>query len=114
MLDGLESGGLPIKVWASQAGARNVKVCDALPLGLSFAGSAPKARLSKGKQCWTIKTLGAGTSRTFTIHARALKGTSGRKTNHATATAKGAKGARAAVTVRVKPAPKPPATPVTG
>jgi uncharacterized repeat protein (TIGR01451 family) len=103
-----------IKVWASQAAAHNVKVCDALPLGLSFTGSAPKAKLSRGKECWTIKTLGTGKSRTITIHARALKGTSGRKTNHATATAKGAKGARAAATVRVRPAPKPPATPVTG
>jgi uncharacterized repeat protein (TIGR01451 family) len=103
-----------IKVSASKAAAHNVKVCDALPLGLSFTGSAPKAKLSNGKECWTIKTLGAGKSRTITIHAKALKGTSGTKTNHATVTAKGAKRVKAKATVRVKPAPKPPATPVTG
>jgi uncharacterized repeat protein (TIGR01451 family) len=103
-----------IKVSTSKADAHKVKVCDALPLGLSFSSAKPKAKLSKGKECWTIKTLGKGKSRTFTVHARALKGTSGRKTNHATATAKGAKTGRGKATVRVKPAPKPPATPVTG
>ncbi len=96
---------------------KNVKTCDAIPLGLTFQTATPKAKLSKGKECWTIKSLGGGKSRTFTVHSRALKGTSGRKTNHATVTAKGATGAKAKSTVRVKAAPKPkrpPATPVTG
>ncbi len=67
---------------------KQVKACDAIPLGLVFQGATPKAKLSEGKECWTIKTLGAGDSRTFTVHARALKGTSGTKTNHATVTGK--------------------------
>lgn len=103
-----------IRVSASKAAAHHVKVCDALPLGLSFKGAQPKAKLHNGKECWTIKTLRAGSSRTFTIRARTLKGTSGRKTNHATATAKDAKRVSSKATIRVKPAPKPPATPVTG
>lgn len=94
---------------------KHVRVCDRLPLGLVYVGAHPRARLTNGRECWSYKSLGAHRSRTITAHARALKGTSGRKVNHATATGKGVPTARAKATVRVKHAPKPaPPTPVTG
>ena len=93
---------------------KQVRVCDRLPLGLVYAGAHPKPKLSKGKECWSYRRLGAHKSKTITLHARALKGTSGHKTNHATATATGVPTAKAKATVRVKPAARPPATPVTG
>jgi uncharacterized repeat protein (TIGR01451 family) len=94
---------------------KHVRVCDRLPLGIVYTGARPKAKLTNGRQCWSYKSIGAHKSRTITLLARALKGTSGKKINHATATARGVPSARAAATVRVKPAPKPkPPTPVTG
>jgi uncharacterized repeat protein (TIGR01451 family) len=93
---------------------RDVKVCDALPAGLAYVSSSPKAKLTDGQTCWTLKTLGAGKSKTVTLVARALHGAGGNLTNHATAKAKGMKQAvRAHATVHVEPAPKV-ATPVTG
>lgn len=94
---------------ASSFALRSVRVCDALPSGLAFVSATPQARLSKGKHCWTVKTLGANKSRSFTIKARALRGASGRKVNVATATAPGARGARTSAAtgtaaIRVLPA----------
>lgn len=103
-----------ITVSAAHAAAKNLKVCDALPLGLTFMSATPKAGLSNGRECWTIHSLRAGQSRTFLLHARALTGTHGTLTNHASATAKGARTARATARVTVTPAPAPPPTPVTG
>lgn len=93
---------------------KHVRVCDRLPLGLVYLSAQPKAKLANGSQCWTYKSLGAHKSKTITLHARALKGVSGRKTNHATATATGVRKVTAKATVRVRRAPKPPPTPVTG
>ncbi len=93
---------------------KHVRVCDRLPLGLVYVSADPKAKLANGSQCWSYTSLGAHKSKTITLHARALKGTSGHKINHATATATGVRRVRAKATVRVTPAPKPPATPVTG
>jgi uncharacterized repeat protein (TIGR01451 family) len=93
---------------------KHVQVCDALPLGLALVRTQPGAKLAKGKECWTIQRLGARDARSLTVRARALRGTRGRLTNRATATGRGATAATAKTTIRVKPAPKPPATPVTG
>jgi uncharacterized repeat protein (TIGR01451 family) len=95
------------------ATVRGVKVCDRLPLGLVYVSSSPRAKVSKGSACWTVRSLHAHASKTITLHARALSGTSGNLTNHATATAKGVRTARASSRVHVIAAPKP-ATPVTG
>ncbi|HEX5192161.1 MAG TPA: DUF11 domain-containing protein [Solirubrobacteraceae bacterium] len=92
---------------------RHVRVCDRLPLGVVYVGSHPKPKLSKGQECWSYTRLAAHRSKTITLHARALKGASGHKTNHATATATGVPTAKAKATVRIKATPKPP-TPVTG
>lgn len=75
--------------------------------------SSPRAKLSKGQTCWTIKSLGAGHSKTITVLARALPGASGNLTNQATASAKGMKPVSAYSTVHVIPAASSP-TPVTG
>jgi uncharacterized repeat protein (TIGR01451 family) len=92
----------------------DVKVCDALPAGLAYVSSSPKAKLADGQACWTLKTLAAGKSKTITLVARALHGAGGNLTNHATVSVMGMKkAARARATVHVNPAPKV-ATPVTG
>ncbi|HLI58121.1 MAG TPA: DUF11 domain-containing protein [Solirubrobacteraceae bacterium] len=103
-----------ITVSASRATAKNLRVCDALPLGLTFTSATPRAGLSNGRECWTIRSLRTGHSRTLVLRARALAGAHGTLVNHATATAPGTKTARASATVKVTPAPKPPPTPVTG
>ncbi|HEY4279003.1 MAG TPA: DUF11 domain-containing protein [Conexibacter sp.] len=79
---------------ASSFALRSVRVCDDLPSGLVYVSSTPKAKLSKGKYCWAISTLGAKKSNAITIKARALRGQGGRTVNVATATAPGARGAR--------------------
>jgi uncharacterized repeat protein (TIGR01451 family) len=71
-----------------------VKVCDDLPSGLVYVSSSPRARLTSGRYCWTIATLGARKARTLTIRVRVLRGASGRKVNVATATSPQARGAR--------------------
>jgi uncharacterized repeat protein (TIGR01451 family) len=85
----------------SKRALRNVKVCDDLPSGLVFVKATPKAKLSKGKYCWTVTRLAAGKSRTFRMTVRALVGTSGRKVNTATATSPDARTRRAKRAVRV-------------
>jgi uncharacterized repeat protein (TIGR01451 family) len=85
----------------SSAPAKNVKVCDDLPSGLVYVSSKSRAKLTKGQYCWTVKSLGAGKSKTFSLTARALKGTSGTKTNRATASSPDARTKRASRSVRV-------------
>lgn len=91
-----------------------VKVCDALPRGLVFVGSSPKAKLTKGQRCWSLGTLRAHGSRTITLRARTLPGAHGKLTNHAVATGSGVAAARAqrAIKVVARRAHRP--TPVTG
>nr|WP_246344499.1 DUF11 domain-containing protein [Conexibacter arvalis] len=79
---------------ASGFALRSVRVCDRLPSGLVFVSSTPKAKLTKGQHCWTIRALGANKSKSFTLKARVLRGAGGRKVNVATATAPNARGAR--------------------
>lgn len=90
--------------------ARNVKVCDRLPSGLTYLSSNPKAKQSGGQHCWTIKSLAAGKSRTFKVTVRAANGANGRKVNRATLSSPDTKTLRAKDPVRVLGV----ATPVTG
>ncbi len=64
---------------------RDVRVCDTLPAGARFVRASPKARLSDGRRCWTIRTLAPRATRTFTITARILRGSPARLTNRASA-----------------------------
>lgn len=87
---------------------RDVRVCDRLPSGLIYAASTPRAKLSKGRRCWTARSLAAGAHRSYRIAVRVTAGTSGRKANVATATSPDARSARATRSVRVvgaRPAP---------
>jgi uncharacterized repeat protein (TIGR01451 family) len=90
--------------------ARNVKVCDRLPAGLSFMSSTPKAKRSGGQRCWTIKLLKAGKSRSYRVTVRVANGANGRKVNRATLSSRDARPATARRPVRVLGV----ATPVTG
>jgi uncharacterized repeat protein (TIGR01451 family) len=94
----------------SKGEARNAKVCDRPPSGMSFVNSTPKAKRSRGQRCWTVKSLKAGKSRTFRVTMRMADGANGRKVNRATVNAADAKAATARSPVRVRGV----ATPVTG
>lgn len=85
----------------SRGEARNVRVCDRLPSGLVYVSSKPKARLTRGRQCWTIRRLRARASGTYRITVRALSGASGRKVNRVTASGRDVRTARATRAVEV-------------
>jgi uncharacterized repeat protein (TIGR01451 family) len=91
-----------IRVRVSRTAAQRLRVCDRLPDGMVFV-SAPGARISGRTACWSVRTLRAGASRTFTVTARAELGARGRLTNRATARATGARAAAGRATVRVLP-----------
>jgi uncharacterized repeat protein (TIGR01451 family) len=94
--------GYTIHVSNPSAGeAKDAKVCDKLPSGLVYVSSKATAKFSNGQYCWTIKTLGAHESESFRITVRALGSASGDRVNRATASATGAKTARAKDPVRV-------------
>lgn len=82
--------------------ARDVRVCDRPPSGLSLVRT-PGARLRRGEACWTIARLAPGRSRGFRVVARAASGSSGRVlTNRARLSAANLRTARtAAAPVRV-------------
>ena len=80
---------------------RSVRTCDDLPAGLAFVKASPKAKLTKGRYCWTAKALEPGQSKTYRITVRALRGTSGTRVNRAVATAPDANTRRANRAVRV-------------
>jgi len=80
---------------------RNVKVCDRLPSGLRYVNSQPRARTSGRQQCWTIKSLKAGKSRTFRITVRAARGAIGRTVNTATLSSPDSRRLRAPDAVRI-------------
>ncbi len=86
----------------------HVTVCDRLPTALVFVAADPAARLSVGRYCFTVGSLAAHRSRGFTLIANAAPGHSQRVVNTATATAPGARGARAAAIVRVIVSPRAP------
>jgi uncharacterized repeat protein (TIGR01451 family) len=72
----------------SSTAARNVRVCDTMPRGLVFVSASPKARLSNGQHCWTVKTLGAKKSASFRIVARVAGSAPSRVTNRVTASSR--------------------------
>ncbi|MCW2954867.1 MAG: hypothetical protein JWQ48_4037 [Conexibacter sp.] len=81
--------------------ARAARVCGSLPGGLVLL-SAPDARISAGRACWTIGSLGAGRSRAFTMTARVHRASAGMLVSPATARADNApalRSARSAVSV---------------
>jgi uncharacterized repeat protein (TIGR01451 family) len=82
--------------------ARNVKVCDQLPSGLSFVSSSPKGKHSGSRRCWTIKSLKAAQSRTYRVTVRTAKGANGRKVNRATLRSPDIKPAIARRPVRIR------------
>jgi uncharacterized repeat protein (TIGR01451 family) len=86
----------------SAVAVKDVRVCDDLPAGLAYMRSSAKAKLSRGRYCWTFGSLAGLGSRTIVVTARALGGAHGRLVNHATATGAGTQMVRAARTVRVK------------
>jgi hypothetical protein len=82
-----------------------------------FMSASPATRLIDGRECWTIRSLPAGGSRTLVLHAKALMSTHGALINHATATATGTTTARGEAKLTVTPpaaSGKPPAGGVTG
>jgi uncharacterized repeat protein (TIGR01451 family) len=92
----------------SSVAIAHVTVCDRLPAGLLYVSSSPRARLSAGRYCWTIRKLGTGRSKTFAMTVNVAPGHGGIEVNHATATAPGARAAHATASVRVIPAPRVP------
>lgn len=87
---------------------KNVKVCDRLPAGLTFRKATPKAKLTRGRYCWTVRKLAPGKSARFSLTARVLRGAPKRVTNRVTASSPGARSATAKRTVRIltkKPRP---------
>jgi uncharacterized repeat protein (TIGR01451 family) len=88
----------------SKRAVRNVRTCDHLPAGLVPVSATPKAKVSKGRYCWTAKRIGAGKSKTYELTVRALRGARGRTVNRATTGSSDAKTGRASRTVRVLPA----------
>jgi uncharacterized repeat protein (TIGR01451 family) len=92
----------------SRVEARRVRVCDSLPAGLVIVRSTPGGRVSRGDHCWTLRRLGARSTRAFRVAVRALPGAAGRKVNRAYATAAGVRAtARASRQVRVLPEQAP-------
>ena len=53
----------------SKIDAKQVDVCDTLPAELVFE-SAPGATFSKGRACWHLALVKAGSSKTFKITAK--------------------------------------------
>jgi uncharacterized repeat protein (TIGR01451 family) len=90
----------------------NVKTCDNLPSGLEYVSSNPKAKLSHGQYCWTVKRLSAHKSKTYKIKTRVLNGSSSRIPNTATSSADNARRVSAVKAVRRRGGPiaEPPLT----
>jgi uncharacterized repeat protein (TIGR01451 family) len=86
----------------SNAAVRDVTTCDRLPSGLVYVSSNPRAKLRKGKYCWTARSLGADKSKTYKLTVRILRGASGAQVNRASAGSPNARAARAKRTVRVR------------
>ncbi|WP_320669320.1 hypothetical protein [Patulibacter defluvii] len=83
----------------------DVRVCERVPAGLRFVSATPKATLSSGSRCWTIKTLRPGQTATRTYSARALN-RPGRLRVRTTTRATGAatRATNATLTIRRAPA----------
>jgi uncharacterized repeat protein (TIGR01451 family) len=95
-----------LRITASNAttlSLRQVRVCARLPAGLAYLRSSPRAKMSRGRLCWTIGSLAGHGSRAYRVTVRALAGAYGKRRSDATATAPFAGTARASATVRVIP-----------
>jgi uncharacterized repeat protein (TIGR01451 family) len=92
-----------IRVWNPSRGvARDVRVCDRLPSGVVLVKATPRARVTNGRHCWTVRTLGAGKSRRFLLRVRAIRGAAGRKVNTVVATSPNSRTARARRAIQVR------------
>jgi uncharacterized repeat protein (TIGR01451 family) len=80
--------------------AEDVEICDRLPSAFTPV-SLGGGRVRGGRICWTVGALGAGSSRTVRVVARASAGTTRRVTNVATVTAADQPAQRARARVRV-------------
>jgi uncharacterized repeat protein (TIGR01451 family) len=89
----------------SRRAVRNVRTCDRLPSGMVLVSSRPRARVARGQHCWTARSLAAGKTVTYRITVRALRGTTGRKTNVVRASSPDARSGRATRTVRIARTP---------
>ena len=69
------------------APARNVQICDTLPVGMSFVSASEGSRKLSGRRCWTISTLSAGTTARMRITLRVTVNASPTITNIALVTA---------------------------
>ena len=89
--------------------ALNVRVCDALPHGLTVA-SAPGFKLRGRTLCKAIGTLKVLTAKTLRFTVRVGPNAALRTTNTATADARNSRTVRARATIRVLPSPPPAVT----
>lgn len=89
-----------MKVSVSKAAASGVKVCDQLPAGLSLT-TAPGARFSRGKLCWSLGNMRAGASKTVKFTTQVVRSGAGRIKNVAVASASGIAPVRDDASVRV-------------
>jgi uncharacterized repeat protein (TIGR01451 family) len=80
---------------------RRVRTCDSLPAGLAYVSSNARAKLAKGRLCWTTRRLGPHKTIAYKLTARALNG-GGRNTNRASASSPDARSGRARSTVTVR------------
>jgi uncharacterized repeat protein (TIGR01451 family) len=84
----------------SDRALHEVRTCEELPSGLVYVRSTPGAKLSKGRYCWTAKSLGPGRTATYRLTVRALA-RRGRARSRAVASAPDARARRVTTTVRV-------------
>lgn len=102
-----------ITVRATGSGdARDVRVCDRLPQGLTLV-RAPGSRKTGARVCRTVDRLAAGTSRTFTITARAPATTRSIAIRNTAETSLG-RDLQARATTRIVVLPNGPRCPSTG
>jgi uncharacterized repeat protein (TIGR01451 family) len=94
-----------LRVTNTSTGAiARARVCDSLPHGLIYLRSSPRAHLSTGRYCWTVRNLKPHRSRTLTITVNVAPTRGGMAVNHATATAPHVRTAHATARVRIEPA----------
>jgi uncharacterized repeat protein (TIGR01451 family) len=86
-----------------RADARTIRLCDRLPSGLQYAADGA-AKIRGRRACFTLRTLRAGTSRTFRLTTRAESVARARTVcNVATLSARGVSSRRAGACIRVVP-----------
>jgi uncharacterized repeat protein (TIGR01451 family) len=86
----------------------SVTVCDSLPQTLLFDRASPRARLSTGRYCWSLRRLAGHARRSLRITVWVTPSHGGNVTNHATATARDTLTTHASATIQVTRAPRVP------